>query len=133
MFILEIQTHVVHFNFLGHNCRSPDNTTIQFGQVHVQKDGSRCQCSNFGIQATCTIALPSGCVYQGKHYPVGNFHPTPCHHCTCPSHGGHAYCAIADCFMTPCVDSVSKPDQCCPTCPNGKTLFNSLLTPLRVS
>ena len=30
-------------------------------------------------------------------------------------------CAIADCMMPPCVDSVRPPDQCCATCPNGKT------------
>ena len=30
-------------------------------------------------------------------------------------------CAIVDCMMLPCVDSVRAPDQCCATCPNGKT------------
>ncbi|KAK3605871.1 hypothetical protein CHS0354_017776 [Potamilus streckersoni] len=66
-----------------------------------------------------TTTLPPGCVRDGKHYAVQqSFQPSPCEHCTC-SLSGEVFCAIADCFITPCVDAVHDPTKCCPVCPNG--------------
>ncbi|XP_076464742.1 von Willebrand factor C domain-containing protein 2-like [Babylonia areolata] len=64
------------------------------------------------------VAVPTGCTWQGKHYPEGHsFSPDPCTSCQCS--GGQAMCAVMDCMMPACVDMVHSPDQCCPTCPNG--------------
>ena len=61
-----------------------------------------------------------GCTHEGKVYAIGEeVQPDPCTHCYC-SDSGFMACAIADCFYSPCVDSVQDPDQCCPVCPNGK-------------
>ncbi|KAK3088755.1 hypothetical protein FSP39_023368 [Pinctada imbricata] len=60
----------------------------------------------------------SRCLHNGKTYQVGSFQPSPCEHCQCTS-TGRAFCAIADCFITPCVDSIHDPTKCCPVCPNG--------------
>ena len=84
--------------------------------------------SCFGFVLSSTLpplkTLPSGCVYNGKMYTEGSFRPSPCEYCQC--HNGRPMCAIADCMMPPCVDSVRPPDQCCATCPNGKTVMYSL-------
>ncbi|XP_062574847.1 von Willebrand factor C domain-containing protein 2-like [Saccostrea cucullata] len=61
----------------------------------------------------------SGCLYHGKHYPIGPFKPSACEPCHCTS-SGQAYCAIVDCFFGGCVDAVHDPDHCCPVCPNGR-------------
>ncbi|XP_076454518.1 von Willebrand factor C domain-containing protein 2-like [Babylonia areolata] len=78
-------------------------------------------CLFFAVVESSTIPLatkPSGCMYQGKWYPEGEFKPDPCSPCHCFE--GRAVCAIVDCFFpAPCVDAVRDPDQCCPVCPNG--------------
>ncbi|XP_061185808.1 von Willebrand factor C domain-containing protein 2-like [Saccostrea echinata] len=64
------------------------------------------------------LTTTAGCYYQGSYYPIGSFKPTPCEYCQCTT-SGQAMCAIADCFITPCVDAIHEKDKCCPTCPNG--------------
>lgn len=78
---------------------------------------SYAQCDLFSLELT--TPLVSGCYYQGSHYPLGSFKPTPCEYCQC-SISGQAMCAIADCAPPQCADYVHEKDKCCPTCPNGK-------------
>ena len=66
-----------------------------------------------------TVPQAINCLYNGKTYGLGSFHPTPCEHCQCTS-TGQAFCAIIDCAPPQCVDYVRHPDQCCPVCPNGE-------------
>lgn len=62
--------------------------------------------------------LQPGCHVNGQFHPEGSsYQPSACKHCFCSQ--GREVCAIADCFFTPCVDPVHKPDVCCPICPNG--------------
>ncbi|KAH3835311.1 von Willebrand factor C domain-containing protein 2-like [Dreissena polymorpha] len=62
---------------------------------------------------------PAGCTWNGTFYKEGaSIHKSPCEPCQC-GHDGHIFCAIVDCFFTPCVDSVHDPTKCCPVCPNG--------------
>lgn len=78
---------------------------------------SYAQCDLFSLELTTPSV--SGCYYQGSHYPMGSFKPTPCEYCQC-SISGQAMCAIADCAPPQCADYVHEKDKCCPTCPNGK-------------
>ncbi|KAL3870502.1 hypothetical protein ACJMK2_038557 [Sinanodonta woodiana] len=76
-------------------------------------------CTLYHFVLSVPTTVPPGCVRDGKHYAVQeSFQPSPCEHCMCTIHGEVA-CAIADCFITPCVDAVHDPTQCCPVCPNG--------------
>ena len=61
---------------------------------------------------------PLGCFRDGKFYLEGShYRPSPCEWCECVN--SREQCAIADCFIVECVDSVQDPDKCCPVCPNG--------------
>ena len=65
------------------------------------------------------VTVKPGCVWDGQSYPEGpEFRPDACTFCHCFQ--GRPMCAVADCFIPPCVDPVRDPNQCCPTCPNGK-------------
>ncbi|XP_064609617.1 brorin-like [Liolophura sinensis] len=94
----------------------------------VKIDGKVCRCpdpwSGNGQLHQQAVCRPDGCLhYDGKLYPPGDFKPSPCEWCHCPPEGGEAFCAIADCAMPMCVDSVREPDQCCPRCPNGPNCY----------
>ncbi|XP_071107459.1 von Willebrand factor C domain-containing protein 2-like [Haliotis cracherodii] len=66
--------------------------------------------------------LQPGCHVNGQFHPEGSsYQPSACKHCFCSQ--GREVCAIADCFFTPCVDPVHKPDVCCPICPNGSNCW----------
>lgn len=80
------------------------------------------------LNALSTPLTPvMGCMKDGKFYHEGaQFHPSPCEHCYC--NNGRVMCAIADCFMTPCVDAVHDPTKCCPTCPNGEYNYSQFDT-----
>ncbi|KAK6195228.1 hypothetical protein SNE40_000699 [Patella caerulea] len=74
---------------------------------------------------SASISTPmaiSMCEWNGHHFPPGaQYKPNDCTFCQCDN--GRAACAIADCFFTPCVDSVHKPGQCCNACPNGNNCY----------
>ncbi|XP_046350126.2 von Willebrand factor C domain-containing protein 2-like isoform X1 [Haliotis rufescens] len=60
------------------------------------------------------------CVHQNKTYMVGEKTDSACMPCECTPSGRMA-CLVIDCFFAPpCVDHVTKPGQCCATCPNGR-------------
>ena len=48
----------------------------------------------------------------------GDSRETGCEFCQCDQQG-LVICAYADCIMPPCVDPLKE--DCCSTCPNGKT------------
>lgn len=77
--------------------------------------------------ASLITATPPGCVWNGQWYPEGpEFRPDPCTFCNCIS--GKPMCAVADCAPPSCVDYVRDPNQCCPSCPNGKSSSNPSLS-----
>ncbi|KAL8565609.1 hypothetical protein ACOMHN_060350 [Nucella lapillus] len=58
------------------------------------------------------------CIFNGKRYGDGDiFFTTPCIFCECSD--GAPLCGSEDCDVPKCVDAVQKPENCCPTCPNG--------------
>ncbi|XP_052770919.1 von Willebrand factor C domain-containing protein 2-like [Mya arenaria] len=66
-----------------------------------------------------TVTAPQGCTWNGTLYQVGDsIRKSPCQPCQC-GQNGQIFCAIVDCFFTPCVDTVQDPNQCCLTYPNG--------------
>lgn len=97
------------------------NKTISDGQEHKINNLTTCRC-NGGVTECRT---PPGCMYDGKHYPLGPFSPSPCSHCDCTA-PGEVHCAFEDCFFR-CVDSIRKPNTCCPICPNGESDRNNSL------
>ena len=79
--------------------------------------------------ASLIATTPIGCVWRGQWYPEGQeFKPDPCTFCNCIS--GRPMCAVADCAPPPCVDYVRDPNQCCPSCPNGKSSSNPSVLPV---
>ncbi|CAG6017859.1 unnamed protein product [Menidia menidia] len=63
------------------------------------------------------------CEFRGKVYAsLEEFKVSPCERCRCePS--GEVLCSVAACPQTECVDPEYEPDQCCPICKTGETLF----------
>ncbi|XP_060073928.1 von Willebrand factor C domain-containing protein 2-like [Ylistrum balloti] len=105
----------------GPNCRA-GNETISAGKDHVIGN-SICRCTHGHRGDSVALCRPNGCTHNGKQYPAGPFQPSACEHCQCDAASGRVSCAIADCFFSPCVDAVHKPDVCCPVCPNGPNCF----------
>ncbi|XP_069104659.1 von Willebrand factor C domain-containing protein 2-like [Argopecten irradians] len=95
--------------------------TISAGKDHVI-DNQVCSCAQGFAGGNQALCRPNGCMHNGKQYPVGAFKPSACEHCQC-DHTGRVNCAIQDCFYSPCVDAVHKPDVCCPVCPNGNNCY----------
>ncbi|ESP03057.1 hypothetical protein LOTGIDRAFT_230489 [Lottia gigantea] len=69
-----------------------------------------------------TMTTPAICICSdGTQVPPGEtVWITACHGCTCDEYSLEAQEIIADCFITPCVDSIDISGQCCPHCPNGE-------------
>ncbi|XP_033760955.1 von Willebrand factor C domain-containing protein 2-like [Pecten maximus] len=105
----------------GPNCLV-GNVTISAGKDHII-DNQVCRCEHGFSGAGRAICRPNGCTHQGKQYPDGPFKPSACEHCQCDAASGRVSCAIADCFFSPCVDAIHKPDVCCPVCPNGPNCY----------
>lgn len=79
--------------------------------------------------ASLITTTPIGCVWRGQWYPEGQeFKPDPCTFCNCIS--GRPMCVVADCVIPSCVDYVQDPNQCCPSCPNGKSSSNPSVLPV---
>lgn len=120
------------------------NSTYQAGEKFRPDSCTVCHCPRHGGRALCTIqdclwephclrrhkkadeccgsCLEQGCLHSdGRVYPLGaTVLETICERCVCPTEGGPTTCTQK--FVCPeihCVDPVTDPASCCPSCPNG--------------
>ncbi|XP_045164711.2 uncharacterized protein LOC123528779 [Mercenaria mercenaria] len=77
-------------------------------------------CCKEGCGTVCRPPKTIYCQYKGKQYMVNEtYSPEPCTTCTC-NVSGEMVCLSKFCAMPKCAGGrqpVSKPDQCCLTCP----------------
>ncbi|XP_064594645.1 von Willebrand factor C domain-containing protein 2-like [Liolophura sinensis] len=111
----------------GPNCYVGDKI-IPAGKA-VKIDRKVCRCPDpwpgDGYLHTIADCRPDGCFYEnGSFYRSGeHFEPSPCKFCTCPLEGGEVICYETTSCFEPCVDGVTHPDKCCPSCPNGYNCY----------
>jgi len=120
------------------------NSTYQAGEKFRPDTCTVCHCPRHGGRALCTIqdclwephclrrhkksdeccgsCLEQGCLHSdGKVYSLGaTVKETKCERCVCPTEGGPTTCTQkVICPEIHCVDPVTDPESCCPSCPNG--------------
>lgn len=124
------------------------NSTYEAGEKFRPDSCTACHCPRHGGRALCTIqdclwephclrrhkradeccgsCLEQGCLHSdGTVYSLGaTVTETNCERCVCPAEGGPTTCTQK--FTCPdihCVDSVTQPGSCCPSCPNGNNCW----------
>ncbi|XP_060591236.1 uncharacterized protein LOC132746175 [Ruditapes philippinarum] len=76
-------------------------------------------CCKEGCTTTCRRKKVDYCEYLGRQYEIGQFKPNDCENCTC-MYNGDFTCTSMSCATIKCRDGrdpITKPGQCCPTCP----------------
>lgn len=124
------------------------NETHQAGERFRPDPCTSCHCPRHGGRALCTIqdcmwephclrrdkrpdeccgsCLEQGCLHSdGQVYPRGaTILDSTCERCVCPEEGGPSICRQKfTCPDVHCVDMVTEPDSCCPSCPNGENCW----------